>query len=377
MRQPKSMQWALILLVFCIMIISAVVGISALYILQRVRIVDQFRDVPMVFLIIGLITAIILGTLLMVPFSKAFLKPIDNIIQATKEVGSGNFDVQLPKIEQSPLKPVEIVELTNNFNTMIKELSSIELMKKDFINNFSHEFKTPISSIVGFTKELQREDISDEERKLYLSIMENELQRLSQLSSTILTITKLENQNIITNKTIYNLDEQLRECIVLLQKNLELVLELDPVTFCGNKDLMSQVWINVLGNAIKFSNEKEEIKISLHQHNDWATIQIIDHGIGISKADLVRVYDKFYQADTAHSTMGNGLGLALVKKIIDLSHGQINIESELNKGTIVTIDLPIEKNKKDRIFETLSFFAENYLENSDFKDSFKILMKLS
>lgn len=348
MRQPKSMQWALVLLVFCIMIISAVVGISALYILQRVRIVDQFRDVPMVFLIIGLITAIILGTLLMVPFSKAFLKPIDNIIQATKEVGSGNFDVQLPKIEQSPLKPVEIVELTNNFNTMIKELSSIELMKKDFINNFSHEFKTPISSIVGFTKELQREDISDEERKLYLSIMENESQRLSQLSSTILTITKLENQNIITNKTIYNLDEQLRECIVLLQKkweekNLELVLELDPVTFCGNKDLMSQVWINVLGNAIKFSNEKEEIKISLHQHNDWATIQIIDHGIGISKADLVRVYDKFYQADTAHSTMGNGLGLALVKKIIDLSHGQINIESELNKGTIVTIDLPIEK----------------------------------
>lgn len=273
MRQPKSMQWALILLVFCIMIISAVVGISALYILQRVRIVDQFRDVPMVFLIIGLITAIILGTLLMVPFSKAFLKPIDNIIQATKEVGSGNFDVQLPKIEQSPLKPVEIVELTNNFNTMIKELSSIELMKKDFINNFSHELKTPISSIVGFTKELQREDISDEERKLYLSIIENESQRLSQLSSTILTITKLENQNIITNKTIYNLDEQLRECIVLLQKkweekNLELVLELDLVTFCGNKDLMSQVWINVLGNAIKFSNENEEIKISLHQHND-------------------------------------------------------------------------------------------------------------
>lgn len=345
MKHTRSIRMALIILVLLIMVISDVITFTCLTYLQEAKIIDHFSDAPTFFLLLGLFVAIVLGTILTIPVSKHFLKPINHIIQATKKVGAGDFDVQVPEIKHIPNKTTEIAELTDNFNTMIKELGSIELLKKDFINNFSHEFKTPIASIIGFAKELQHDDLNEEEKALYLSLIIKEAERLSALSSTILALSKFENQNIVTNKTNFRLDEQIRECIVVLQdkwekKNIEFSLELDKVTYLGNKEMLNQVWLNLLENAIKFSFDNGLIEIELTQINQEIKIIFKDHGIGIKEEDLAHVFEKFYQADKAHTTIGNGLGLPLVKKIIKLCQGNIDIQSTYNVGTLITITLP-------------------------------------
>lgn len=347
MKHMINIRRSLILFVLIIMSISALIGFFSLLFLQKIGIIYHFIDAPGYFLILGLITAIILGTLLTIPFSKYYLQPMQQIIQATKEIGAGNFDVQLPKVKVRPNKPSEIARLTDDFNRMIKELSSIELLKKDFINNFSHEFKTPLASIIGFAEELQRKDLSEQEYQLYLSLIIKESKRLSSLSSTILTLSKLENQSIVTNKTTFRLDEQIRECIVLLQekweiKNIQFSLEFGNVMYYGNQDLLNEIWLNIIGNAIKFSNIDGIIKISMIKNYDQVQINIKDNGIGMDVDTLAHVFEQFYQADSAHSIEGNGLGLPLVKKIVEICHGDITLKSELNKGTEVIITLPIE-----------------------------------
>ncbi len=347
MNRMTNIRRSLILFVIIIMSLAAFIGFFILILLQKLGIIYHFLNAPISFLILGLITAIILGTLLTIPFSKRYLKPIQQIIQATKKVGAGNFDVQLPKVKTHHNKQSEIAELTDNFNRMIKELSSIELLKKDFINNFSHEFKTPISSIIGFAKELQRNDLNDHDKQLYLSLIIKESERLSLLSSTILTLSKLETQTIITNKTVFRLDEQIRETILLLQeqwemKNIQFSLNFNNIMYYGNKSLLNEIWLNIIGNAIKFSNMNGEIDIDIIKDFDQLKVIIKDNGIGMDSETLAHVFEQFYQADSAHSIAGNGLGLPLVKKIVELCQGNITITSQLHAGTEVTIILPIE-----------------------------------
>ena len=273
-------------------------------------------------------------------FSKRFLMPIRNLNYATGEVSKGNFKIQLPIPND-----FELGALTAKFNTMVKELNSIETLRNDFINNVSHEIKTPIATIQGFSNLLKDDTLSNEEKNEYLDIIISETTRVSSLTTNILKLTKLETQEIITDRTTFSLDEQLRHTILLLQKditlkNLDLHINLDPVEIHSNEDLLQQVWINLISNAIKFTEQNGKITIELMDTEDTIIVKIIDTGIGMKSENLNRIFDKFYQEDSSHSSNGNGLGLPLVKRILELCSGSIRVKSILGEGSSFTVELP-------------------------------------
>lgn len=273
-------------------------------------------------------------------FSRKILMPIRNLNYATGEVSKGNFKIQLPIPND-----FEMGSLTAKFNSMVKELNSIETLRNDFINNVSHEIKTPISTIQGFSNLLKDDTLSKEEREEYLDIIISETSRISNLTSNILKLTKLETQGIITDKTSFYLDEQLRHSVLLMQreitqKNLEIDIDLDEVQIYNNEDLLQQVWLNLISNAIKFTNEGGKVSIQLMDTEDTATVKITDTGIGMKAESLNHIFDKFYQEDKSHSSNGNGLGLPLVKRILDLCDGTIRVKSLLGEGSSFTVELP-------------------------------------
>jgi signal transduction histidine kinase len=346
MKHFKTIRLSLILFVFSILSASGLISFIFIYAFNFTEIYKS--KTALLLLILSIICSIIIGTFLTVIFSAQVLKPLNEVIEATKKVGKGDFTSKIAVNNDKIPKDTEINQLIYSFNKMTDELSSIEILKKDFINNFSHEFKTPISSIIGYAKQLEYDDISDEEKKLYTSIIINESERLSTLSSNVLLLTKLESQAILTNKKEYQLDEQIRNVILLLQnnweeKNISFDLNLENIQYYGNEDLLQHVWINLLDNAIKFSNENGVIKVSCYKYGYHIKIKIADSGIGMSDQTLNHIFDKFYQGDTSHSSKGNGLGLSLVNEIILLCNGKISVKSRLNHGTSFTILLPIEE----------------------------------
>ena len=289
-----------------------------------------------------LLLCVLIGAFLMVCSAKRAVKPIIKLTDATKEVAKGNFDI----VVQNKSKD-EIGQLTNNFNLMTQELKNIEYLRKDFISNVSHEFKTPIASVQGFAKLLKNEDISKEDRQEYVDIIIEESERLSKLSSNMLKLSKIENQQTLKNKTVFSLDEQIRRTILLLQnewseKNLHLDIDLNEISFVGDDELLQQVWINLLSNAIKFSAADGTIIVTLHQEGNKIIVKISDTGIGMDDITQQRIFEKFYQGDKSHSSEGNGLGLALVKRILDLCNGKIFVQSQVNEGATFIVELPVE-----------------------------------
>lgn len=294
-----------------------------------------------------ILTAILLAWVLSLPMGRSKLKPVDDVISAMSKVSEGDFSV---RVEQTNT-PGAMGVLVNSFNDMAQELGSIEMFRKDFINNFSHEFKTPIVSIRGFAKQLERDDLTDEQRREYAHIIAVESERLANMSSNILLLTKLENQQIVTDKKEYPLDEQLRNCILLLEKqwsgkNMDLALDMDEVTYLGNEEMMSHIWVNLLGNAIKFSPEGATLEVACRCVDNATEVMIRDHGEGMDSETQKRIFEKFYQGDSSHSGEGNGLGLSLVKRIVDLCGGRITVESERGKGTAFTVVLPNETKRE-------------------------------
>jgi signal transduction histidine kinase len=274
------------------------------------------------------------------------LKPVRALTEGTNKVAQGDFDVVLP-IDDN--RQDELAKLTDSFNKMTRELSLINLLNNDFINNVSHEFKTPISSIQGFATVLLGTDLTDEQKE-YAEIIAYESARLTRLTSNILRLSKLENQVIVTDKEDFYVDEQIRHSYVLMhnelnEKNIEIDFDLSQVKCNGNPELIQQIWNNVLGNAIKFSNENSLISISCHTKDDQVVVSIKDNGIGMSRETINHIFDKFYQGDKSHSEQGNGLGLSLVNRIVELCSGKIDIESELCNGSEFTIYLPILRGK--------------------------------
>lgn len=279
-------------------------------------------------------------SIMLTMFSKKFLMPIRNLNYATGEVSKGNFNIQLPIPND-----FEMGSLTAKFNSMVRELNSIETLRNDFISNVSHEIKTPIATIQGFSNLLKDETLSKEEKDEYLDIIISETSRISNLTSNILKLTKLETQGIITDKTSFSLDEQIRHSVLVLQrdlsqKNLDIDIDLDEIQIYSNQELLQQVWINIISNAIKFTNEGGKISIQLMDTEDTATVKITDNGIGMKAESLNHIFDKFYQEDKSHSSNGNGLGLPLVKRIVDLCDGTIRVKSLLGEGSSFTVELP-------------------------------------
>lgn len=287
------------------------------------------------------IGSFICGIILVYRTGKTIIRPIKELSNATQKVSKGNFDIELQTLRQD-----ELGELIENFNKMTSDLKKQELLQKDFINSVSHEFKTPISSIQGVTQLLESGNLSEEEKQEYLEIIKEETTRLFNLSSDILRLSKIENQEKLQNQEEYNLSEQIRKCILLLEpnwtkKNIEFDIKLKDIKINAEKELLQLVWINLLGNAIKFSNENGTIKVLSKIQENSVIVEIIDNGIGIKEEHIERIFDRFYQADSSHSKDGNGLGLAIVKKVINLCNGAITVESEFGKGTNFIVRLPI------------------------------------
>ena len=271
------------------------------------------------------------------------LRPMNDLVHAMHAVSQGDFSVRVDAEDV----PGDMGELANSFNDMATELGGLEMFRKDFINNFSHEFKTPIVSIRGFAKQLERDDLTEQQRREYLEIIVSESDRLANMASNVLLLSKLENQTIVTDRADYALDEQLRRCVLLLEnqwteKNLEPDVELEEVTYRGNEEMMNHVWVNLLSNAIKFSPEGAPLGVRLAQRGNEAVCSVRDAGPGMDEATRRRVFEKFYQGDSAHATEGNGLGLSLVKRIVDLCGGSVEVLSAPGQGTEFTVRLPLD-----------------------------------
>ena len=338
-----SLIWLLVSFILAVLINAVLLTSAAYMILMRTGLMQPLKKWtfwPLLLVITGIIFVLIMAF----GFGRQKLRPIHEVNKAMKRVSKGDFSARVDAGNSMG----EIRELVASYNRMAEDLNGIEMFRTDFINNFSHEFKTPIVSIRGFAKQLERDDLSDEQRREYTRIIAAESERLANMSANVLLLSKLENQQIITDRADYSLDEQLRSCLLLLEKQwsdkeIELRLDLDELTYCGNKELMQHVWVNLIGNAIKFSPAGSELEISCMQVQSFYKISIRDHGEGMSLETQVRIFEKFYQGDSAHATEGNGLGLALVKRIVDLCGGKIAVNSAPGAGTTFTVYLPVEE----------------------------------
>lgn len=327
--------------VFLIMTVTmGILGLSAIFLMHAGLL--QNRN-PLQLIVYFMLVSIIFGTFLSRFVGHQMFKPIFEINDATKEIAKGNFDVVINTRKNGPK---EILEMTANFNIMAQELQNTEIFHNDFVNNVSHEFKTPLSAIEGYATLMQDKQLSENKQQQYVDKIIYNSQRLTSLIGNILTLSRLENQTIITGKKSFSLDEQLRENILLFEsewskKDIELDIEMDTVNFFGSEELLSQVWQNLIGNAVKFVRSHGFIHISLEQKDNQVIVRVTDNGIGMTEEVQKRIFDKFYQGDTSHSAEGNGLGLALAMRIINLHKGTIEISSQINKGSTFTVKLPL------------------------------------
>ncbi|MCK2005263.1 HAMP domain-containing histidine kinase [[Brevibacterium] frigoritolerans] len=267
------------------------------------------------------------------------------IIDALRKIANGDYNVQL---DFNMDKRNEMTDIINHFNHMAKQLKQMEEMRQEFISNVSHEIQSPLTSIVGFAQALQVNKLTIEERNHYLHIIETESRRLSKLSDNLLKLTSLESEHHPFDRTDFRLDQQIRTIILAcepawLEKELELDIALEKIPIVADQDLMSQVWTNLIHNSIKFTRHRGKITIRIQQIDDLASVTISDNGIGISETDQFHIFERFYKADLARerSKSGSGLGLSIVKRIIEMHEGTISVKSELGKGTTFTILLPI------------------------------------
>ena len=290
-------------------------------------------------LIVGLVATLFL--------SIWFLAPIRRLKKAIEKIADGDFSVRLSTISTSK----EIQEIYTGFNVMAEELESTEILQTDFVSNVSHEFKTPINAIEGYSMLLQDNDnLTDEQKEYVYKILFN-TQRLSTLTGSILLLSKIENQSITTDKAFFRLDEQIREVIVTLEpvwekKNIYYDVEMDDIEYFGSEKLTYHVWSNLIGNALKFGPACGTVRIRLTDDKKNIYFTVEDEGEGLSEDAMKHIFDKFYQGDSSHKAEGNGLGLTLVKKILLLEDGTISAENREEGGCRFTVTLKKTPDKK-------------------------------
>jgi signal transduction histidine kinase len=276
--------------------------------------------------------------------------PITKISDGMQKVADGDFSVQLSfdihRKKHDDGNYDEISVMADNFNKMTQELSGMDYMRKDFMSNVAHEIKTPVAAITGFSEMLLDGGLSEEDQKEYLTYIYQEAQRVSRINEKMLQMSRLDHQNIVDLTQEVKVDEQIRRCIILLgekwsDREIQYELDLEKCSIASNYDLLLQLWTNLIDNAIKYSKKECTIWITTKIKDDSLIFIIKDEGIGISKDKLDRIYDKFYQCDESHKKQGSGLGLSIIKRIIELLNGSIICESELGRGTKFTVMLPM------------------------------------
>lgn len=282
---------------------------------------------PLIFM---LIMTMVVGVILAAFLTRNLLIYVNRIINRMNRLASGDYSARLSYGKPICLHPT-VMEIMSSFNRMAEELEKTETLRIEFINNLSHEFKTPIVSIAGFAKMLKKDNLSEEQRKEYLDIIEEEAKRLADMATNVLNMTKVENQTILTDISKFNLSEQIRSSVLLLEekwikKNLELDLDFEEYDIYANEELLKEVWINLVDNAVKFSPVNGLISIKIEERQDTYLIIVSNQGEVISEESRKKLFLKFYQADESHATEGYGVGLAIVKRVVELHKGDVNVE---------------------------------------------------
>lgn len=335
-RPPFSLRTRLTFVFAFEILCCVILSYTADYLINEVLLLPV--DIPFELVLLGI--CLLVGLVMTSLVSKFFFDPIKKLRKAMDKVAAGDLTVRLEEKSSSQ----EIMEIYTGFNLMAHELSATEILQTDFVSNVSHEFKTPISAIEGYSALLQGSDNLDENQREYVDKILLNTRRLSSLMGSILLLSKLEGQEIPTNQSEYRLDEQIRQSIVVLEsawtkKDIELDVDLELVNYVGNESMMHHVWDNLISNAIKFSPDGGEIKITLVNAPHSLIFSISDQGPGLSKEAQKHIFDKFYQADSSHKQEGNGLGLALVKRILSIEKGQITVENRPEGGCCFTVTL--------------------------------------
>ncbi|WP_390581089.1 sensor histidine kinase [Paenibacillus illinoisensis] len=288
-------------------------------------------------------SSLITGSLLILVASIFLVRPIKKLTKATKRIAAGDFSVKL-NIKQTS----ELGTLARSFEDMMHDLQHLEQMRREFVTNVSHEVQSPLTSISGYAQALKQVNLTDHERSRYLDIIISEAKRMSKMSDNLLKLSVLESQSQQLRLITLSLDEQIRRVIVALQpqwsaRNIHFELDLEEVKVMADHDQLNQVWTNILSNAIKFSEDGGLITVRMIQDVKNVTVHISDTGIGIPLKDQKRIFERFFKSDRSHSRKydGSGMGLAIVKQIISLHQGDIQVESEPGQGTTFVVTLPI------------------------------------
>lgn len=337
------------MVLFVIQFATVLVALAGLVVLVQTGVItvewiENLNTGRMILLLAAVDTFI--GFVVVITATTIPLRPVSNLILQMNRLASGDFQARL-KFGRLLTSHPAFAELTDSFNKMAEELGNTEMLRNDFINNFSHEFKTPIVSVAGFAKVLKRGGLTPEQQAEYLNIIEAESLRLSYMATNVLNLTRIENQSILTNVSRFNLSEQIRSCILLLEhkwapKELEWKLDFGELEIWGNEELLKQVWINLIDNAVKFSAHGDIVEIRLAQKEQEIRVSVINSGPEIPAEAREKIFNKFYQADESHSSEGNGVGLAIVKRVAQLHGGRALVRSQ-GGITEFTVELPCKE----------------------------------
>lgn len=330
---------------YLILSISVVVAAAVGYFFMTWLVSDVFKVegtyISASFEVVGTIVFLLL---LLVPMSIIFYrsrrKEIRILSEGIQHLAEGDFNYKIPV-----KKHYSLANVYENFNKMSEELQSVQILRNDFINSYSHEFKTPIASINGFAELLLDKNISDLEREEYLKIIIEETNRLSKLASNTILLSRLSSQQIVSDTEVYDIGEQIRQCAIILsgrwmQNSIEFTCALPTVMYNGNRELMQHLWLNIISNSIDHTPKNGEIAISLQEEKNKIIVNIADSGEGMDEETLKHLFEPYFQGDASHSKKGLGLGLSIVKRIVELCGGDIVVESAIGEGSLFTVTLP-------------------------------------
>lgn len=347
----------------CVILCAVLTGI-VLILLSHLGLLHSGQEISGVVLIVAIAGGALATLVTLSIMLHRMLKPIRELRSAMERVTHGDFAARVDDEGADN----ELGSLLRSFNTMAGELGSIEMLRDEFVDDFSHELKTPITSIRGFARQIARDGEAPARDREYAGIIADEAERLIAMASNVLALNRVESQRVVGDARSYALDEQLRRCVLMLQDAWEgqgVEMDLDgvrPTTVRANEEMLAQVWLNVLGNAIKYGPEGGVVRVSCENvgsgedgsglaaggaggvgsgDGSWARVVVSDEGPGMDEATLRRAFDKFYRGTaTATTTSGNGLGLPIVKRIVELSHGTISVRTEPGHGTAFAVTLP-------------------------------------
>ena len=323
-----------------ILLLGAGIMFTTQYFLTKLRLInveDETGSGTLVFLLF-IAASVLIGLLLSFFVSKIVLKPVNRVLDGMDRLARGDYKVRMA-FHSRAMEPVK-----ENFNNLAAQLEKTEILRSDFINNFSHEFKTPLVSVSGLVGLMKNGNLPKEKQIEYLNVIEEEVSRLAAMTTNVLNLTRLENQSILGEKSTFNVSEQNRTCVFLLQrkweqKNLQLHLDFDEYEIFANEDMLKQVWMNLLDNAVKFSNDGGKLEVCVWEEKQMLVVAVSNEGKPIASGDERRIFQKFYRAEQHRYQEGNGIGLSIVEKIVNLHGGMVTAASK-DGLTTFTVRLP-------------------------------------